>query len=106
MAKMKLQIILGSEDLKRISFYNDKETGLPVIRVDLHYMNAIQAKRTFHNIRACCREKFIINVIHGYNSGVALKLITGELLEKSDRFIENRSERKNPGATVALIAAA
>ena len=106
MAKMKLEMILGTDDLKRISYYTDEETGLPVIRIDLHKLNAIQAKRAFHNILACCREKFILNVIHGYNNGIALKSITGELLKKSDRFLEDRSQRNNPGVTIALIAAA
>lgn len=104
--QMKLATILSKSDLERIEYYMDKSTGLPGIRIDLHHLNVVQAKRMFHNILACCKDEFVLHIVHGYKHGIALKDVTNRLLNESSRFVTDKSNMCNPGATVAVLRAA
>lgn len=49
------------------------EGGEIVIRVDLHYLRAAEARKVLEGIIALYRFPFILDVIHGYVHGTAIK---------------------------------
>lgn len=99
-----LRFILKEDELKRINITEDK-TGTATVRVDLHEMHVKEARHFLKNIIAVSRKDFLLEVIHGYNNGTALKTMV--LNDMENKRIKDRSEvRNNPGRTMLNIAAA
>ena len=73
------------------------------IRVDVHGMSVNCAQRTLNNLIVLFRFPFIIQVVHGYNRGVAIKSMINKDLNNT-KIMEKRSLAENPGVTYLKIA--
>ena len=77
--------------------------GEIVIRVDLHGMSKNIAQKTLNNLIVLFRFPFVIQVVHGYNNGIAIKSMISHELNNS-KIVEKRSLPENPGVTYLKIA--
>jgi len=97
----RLSMILTKGELERISIGEIK--GQTRIRIDLHEMRCAEAKRTINNIIAINREPCVLDLIHGYNHGTALKEMIQTDLD-SYRIVSINSNPYNPGETFLNVA--
>lgn len=97
----KLGMFLTKEDLNRIEFKGGDEN----LRIDLHQMKVKDAKRLINNIIAASRGPFKMDVVHGYNKGVALKKMIFEQFT-NNRVLSKRTVPNNMGETEIEVSAA
>ena len=98
-----LRFILREDELRRIEITED--AGTTTVRVDLHEMHVKEARLFLKNIIAVSRNDFILEVIHGYNNGTALKTMVLHEMENK-RITDRNGIKNNPGRTELRIAAA
>lgn len=98
----RMSFVMYGEQLRRVMVY-DNENNDMVIRVDTHGMCKESAQKALNNIIAIVRSPFILDVIHGYNGGTAIKQMVQKDL-KSPKIVGRRSPLKNPGETLLQIA--
>lgn len=84
--RYRVSFILYGENLRRVFIYRDDE-GKMIVRVDLHHMTQRQVEKVIHDIILMNQESFILDLIHGYNHGTALKnmilnLVSNKRIEK------------------------
>ncbi len=95
-------LILTNEEMKRISV---KETdGVACVDLDLHELTRNQAERLVGNVICVNRGEFVLNVIHGFNRGTALKTMIRETFF-GKRVVDRYSPAWNPGQTFLTVAA-
>lgn len=100
----KLELILTKDEISRI-ISKVKEDGEPEVTLDLHKLTVREARRLIGNIIAVNRERFELNLIHGYNHGTALRdMIRQEF--KNPRIYERKQYSYNAGVTTFEIAGA
>ena len=98
----RMSFVLHGEYLSRVSTFKNGE-GETVIKVDLHGMCREAAQKSLNNIIAIIRFPFILDVVHGYNRGVAIKNMIREDLSSS-KIQWCSSPGWNPGETLMKIA--
>ena len=74
---IRLGMIFTTDEIERISIYEESEMGLKVT-VNVHGMKCSQAKRFINNIINVIRRAFKLKIIHGYNHGTAIKDMLAE----------------------------
>ncbi len=98
----RMTFILRGEYLRRVKIFKNEDDET-VIKVDLHGMRRESAQKSLSNIINIIRFPFVLDVIHGYNGGTAIKeMIYSDL--KSPKIISHRSPNWNPGETLMKIA--
>lgn len=91
------EMVFSKDEMERFHV----EEGL--VMVDVHGMNCRQAKRFLKNVIALFNGKLIMEVIHGYNNGHAIKdMIRHDQI--SDRIIRTEPVDWNPGMTRLVLA--
>ena len=97
---MKLQMLFKKEWLDRITSKENENR----ITIDLHSLSCRDAEKLIKDTIALTRGEYIMEVIHGYNNGTALKetIINHKI---SNRISNRRSPSWNPGVTELAIAA-
>ena len=96
-----IETIVNRETLRNIEAV-DASGGLPTIRVDLHGLAVREAKRLISNIIAMTPFPFVLDLIHGYHRGTAIKdMIQEEKL--SYRITSRQCLEKNPGRTLLNV---
>lgn len=95
------EMIFTEEQLNRIDVKQDE--GIEKVTVDVHGLGCREAKTFLRNIIAINREPFKLDVIHGYNHGMCIKVM---LLNEtvSERVTEVRPWRNNLGKTTLMVA--
>ncbi len=100
----RMSYLLPGENLQRVRIGHGP-SGEMIIRLDLHGMRVAQARRVIEGILLLSREDFLLDLIHGYSHGTALKELIFCNLQNT-RIRERRSLPHNPGETLLRIAAA
>ncbi len=99
--KTKLEFIFTTDWMNRITF---PETGDDKITIDLHCLSCKEAEKLVKDVIAVTKGPFKIELIHGYNSGTALKeTIYNHKI--SGRISKRTSPGYNLGVTELIIAA-
>ena len=93
----RMQIVLSSEDMRRIS---EVEDGY---RVDIHGKNRWEAKTLIRNIINLVNHPFVLDVIHGYNHGVVLKVMINSE-DINPRIVCRKTSNYNMGETFLTVA--
>ena len=98
-----MKMIFTRDEMERIVITAD-EQGTTNVDLDLHGLDCKQAQRLVKNVINVNRGEFILDVIHGYHNGTALK----SLLLNTDWGVRVRFKNcsdVNPGRTYLAIAA-
>lgn len=96
----KMDFLLYGSNLWRVKISHE-EDGTPIIEINLHEMNRKEVLELITNILAWYRFNFILNLIHGYNHGTAIRdMIRTEIHNK--RIIGMTCPR-NKGLTIIEI---
>lgn len=72
---MRMRMIFTEEEKKRISIQQARDGcgSMWIVTADVHGMNCRQAKTFIKNVIALFRGAFKLVIIHGFNSGTALR---------------------------------
>ena len=99
-ARSLMEQILTEDELSRIHF---EITGTGTcVSVDVHRLTVAEAKRLIKNLIALIRGDFILEVIHGYLNGTAIKdMIHEETLSK--KVVDKKCPFYNLGITYLKI---
>lgn len=98
----RMSFVLAGEYLEKVRVHERANNEI-VVQVDVHGMSANVARRTLTNIIAILREPFTLDVIHGFNRGVAIKnIIRTDLASNKIKWAS--SPNWNPGETFLQIA--
>lgn len=98
----KMTFILNKDELSRLNV-EIGEDGNPFIKLDMHGYSIAKAKAILDKTILLNREAFNIELIHGYNKGIAIKkMLLSDYSNK--RIIRKRSYNENPGLTFMQIA--
>lgn len=102
----KLSFILKKDEMDRVAVKTGEEDGKPFIVLDTHGWGAYKARVILDKIILINRgEDFNIDLIHGYQHGIAIKhMLLHEY--KNPRITKMRSYNENPGLTLLKVAAA
>ena len=98
-----LKCVMTGEELSRIELC-ETEDGNACVSLDLHNLSCKKAERLTRNVINVNRRPFVLNAIHGFNHGTAIK----EMILSTDfgnRVVERKSPAWNPGQTYLTIAA-
>lgn len=95
----RLSMILNKEDIKRIKIKKNNETNVEEFAVDLHNLGTKDAMVLVNNIINLNRDECEIEVIHGYNHGIALKDMINSRFH-NPRIMEKKSVARNMGITI------
>lgn len=92
--KSRLALVLKKEDLARIKVPDEDK-----VIIDLHNLGTKEAMILVNNVINLNKKECEINVIHGYNHGIALKDMINNRF-KNSRIVERKSVAGNEGMTV------
>lgn len=73
------------------------------ITVDLHGLSVLEARRLLNNIIAMIRRPFLLEIIHGYHHGTAIRDMIYTDFD-NPKVISRHINMANPGITFAEIA--
>ena len=96
----KLSIVMKKEDMDRIKIASNND-----IIVDLHNLGTKEAMILINNIINLNRDECNIQLIHGYNHGIALKDMFNNRFENK-RIQERKQVQYNQGMTVLMCKSA
>ncbi len=94
-------LVLTEDEIQRIKAR--EKNGKPLIIINLHEMKCCEARRTLNNIINLVIGPCVIDVIHGYRHGTAIREMIQTNL--SSKRIQSRNiNPRNPGETFLNIA--
>ena len=96
-----MSLILTEEEMNRINV-EVKNSDKTIINLDLHGLGCKQAKRLVKNVISVNRGPFLLNAIHGFNHGTALKTMVNSI-DLGERVVYRSSPKWNPGQTFIKI---
>lgn len=77
--------------------------GMFSVRVDVHGMTVVEAKRAINNIIAMMKVAFHLVIVHGYQHGIAIKEMLYQSFSNS-RVSGMHCEQCNPGLSMCEVA--
>ena len=104
MLRQKLSFVIYGDNEWRMYDFTVDGNGIPNIRLDVHGLKVREAKVFILNVVNVIRGRMVLEVIHGFNHGTAIRdMLAGENF--SGRLTERYCPGKNPGMTNMRIAA-
>lgn len=96
----RMSFIISGNEFYRVKI--EERNDIQYVIVDLHGMSCREANRIVRSIIAMFLFPFVLVLIHGYNSGTALK----EMIRNSvanPRIQSKQSPSENPGITYVTV---
>ena len=78
--------------------------GMFSVRIDVHGMSVLEAKRAINNVIAMMKVAFHLAIVHGYQHGIAIKEMLYQSFSNS-RVSGMHCEPSNPGLSICNVAA-
>lgn len=102
--RQKLNFVIYGDNEWRLYDFTVDGNGIPNIRLNVHGMTVREAKVFILNVVNVIRGRMVLEVIHGFNHGTAIRdMLAGENF--SGRLTERSCPGRNPGMTNMRIAA-
>ncbi len=99
----RMSFVLNKDYLRKAAVILNEEDRM-IVKIDLHGMTKKEAFKVIHGIILLNKGNFVLNLIHGYNSGVVLKKMICEELNH-ERISKIWRFGYNPGETFLEIKA-
>ena len=100
----RVHFMVYGDDAWRASIVKGAD-GTPEICYDVHGMTAKKAVQSLEDLVKVCRSPMVLEVIHGFNHGTAIKDSLNSV-SFDDRIVNKYSPENNPGVTFFTLQSA